>query len=270
MPNDSLRLKPLSGKRAFEEISDQIRDLIFSKKLKPGDKLPPERKLAERFRAGRTAVREGLRILEQSGLITVKQGSEGGSFIRDVSTSVVAGFLSDVIRRADVRLGHLTEVRIGIEKLVIGVAMPRITEIELGLLKKHIDDAETIMGESFRQGKRLNFKLWAESNLQFHIVLARATRNPLYEMILESLMNVSRTFLVDLPIVPEFVEAHVRDHKGIYDAVKDKDLRLAERRLEEHSLQVERSLLFSLNPDEKSGDSQNPSWCGGTNDPQSV
>jgi GntR family transcriptional regulator, transcriptional repressor for pyruvate dehydrogenase complex len=251
MPDYDLLVKPLHEKRAFEEISDQIRNLIYAKKLKPGDKLPPERELAEKFRAGRTAVREGLRILEQSGLISVKQGSEGGSFVNEVNMSVVSNSLSDVIRRADIELDHLTEVRIGIEKLVIGVAMPRITESELILLKKHIDDAAAIMEESAQHGKLLDFKLWAESNVQFHLVLARATRNPLYEMILESLMNVVRTFLTDLSIMPEFLQAHILEHKAIYEAVKDKDLRLAERRLEEHSLQVGRSLLFRLKPNDK-------------------
>jgi DNA-binding FadR family transcriptional regulator len=251
MHDYSLLVKPLYEKRAFEEISDQIRDLIYAKKLKPGDKLPPERELAEKFRVGRTAVREGLRILEQSGLISVKQGREGGSFINKINMSIVSNSLSDVIKRADIELDHLTEVRIGIEKLVIGVAMPRITEGELTLLKKHIDDAEAIMEESARHGKPLDFNLWAESNMRFHLVLARATRNPLYEMILESLMNVVRTFLTDLSIMQEFLEAHIRDHKAIYEAVKDKNLRLAERRIEEHNLQVGRSLLCRLKPNDK-------------------
>jgi GntR family transcriptional repressor for pyruvate dehydrogenase complex len=251
MPDYNLLVKPLYEKRAFEEISDQIRDLIYAKKLKPGDKLPPERELAEKFRVGRTAVREGLRILEQSGLISVKQGREGGSFINKINMSIVSNSLSDVIKRADIELDHLTEVRIGIEKLVIGVAMPRITESELTLLKKHIDDAEAIMEESARNDKPLDFNLWAESNMRFHLVLARATRNPLYEMILESLMNVVRTFLTDLSIMQEFLEAHIRDHKAIYEAVKDKNLRLAERRIEEHNLQVGRSLLFRLKPNDK-------------------
>jgi GntR family transcriptional repressor for pyruvate dehydrogenase complex len=251
MPDNSLIVKPLYEKRAFEEISDQIRDLIYAKKLKPGDKLPPERELAEKFRVGRSAVREGLRILEQSGLISVKQGREGGSFINKINMSIVSSSLSGVIKRADIELDHLTEVRIGIEKLIIGVAMPRITESELTLLKKHIDDAAAVMEESAQHGKPLDFNLWAESNIQFHLVLARATRNPLYEMILESLMNVARTFLTELSIMQEFLQAHIREHKAIYEAVKDKNLRLAERRIEEHNLQVGRSLLFRLKPNDK-------------------
>ena len=254
MSEYTLPIKPLYEKRMFEEISDHIRELIYAKKLKPGDKLPPERELAEKFRAGRTAVREGLRFLEQSGLISVKQGREGGSFVNNVNTSIVSNSLSDVIRRADIELDHLTEVRIGIEKLVIGVAMPRITESELVRLKQHIDDAVGIMEESVQHGKPLDFNRWAESNMQFHLVLARATRNPLYEMILESLMNVVRTFLTDLSIRSEFLHDHIREHKAIYEAVKDKDLRLAERRIEEHNLQVGKSLLFKLKPKDKGSD----------------
>lgn len=248
MPEYDHLLKPLYDKRAFEEISDQIRNLIYMKKLKPGDKLPSERELAEKFKIGRTAVREGLRILEQSGLIRVKQGREGGSFINNVNMSIVSDSLYDVIIRADISIDNLIEVRIGIEKLIIGIALPRITENDLTLLKKHINDASAIMEESTQHGKPFNFNLWAESNIQFHLVIARATQNPLYEMILESLMQVNRTFLTDLSIRQEFLEAHIRDHKAIYEAVKGKDLRLAERRIEEHNLQVGRSLLFKLKP----------------------
>jgi len=136
---------------------------------------------------GRTAVREGLRILEQSGLISVKQGREGGSFINNVNMSIVSNSLSDVIKRSHIELDHLTEVRIGIEKLIIEVAIPRIMETELVLLKKHIDDASAMLEEAVQYGKPFDFNLWVESNSQFHLVLARATRNPLYEMILESL-----------------------------------------------------------------------------------
>ena len=62
---------PFKPKRAFEDISDQIRELIYSGVFKPGDKFPPERELAIQFKTGRMAVREALRMLEQSGFIYI-------------------------------------------------------------------------------------------------------------------------------------------------------------------------------------------------------
>ena len=80
MVEGSLFVKPFSGKRAFEEIADQIRNLIYAKKLKPGDKLPPERDLAEMFNAGRTAVRESLRILRALWAHHCEAGERGWIF----------------------------------------------------------------------------------------------------------------------------------------------------------------------------------------------
>ena len=62
---------PLKGKRAFEEVSSQIKKLVFEGVLKPGDRLPSETELAVRFNVGRQTIREALRILELSGFITV-------------------------------------------------------------------------------------------------------------------------------------------------------------------------------------------------------
>ena len=232
-------------KRAFEKIAEQVRNYVYEQKLMPGNRLPSERELAVQFGSGRMVVREALRVLEQSGLIYVKHGGDGGSYVKGVDRSVVSGSISDVIRRGSMGLGHLTEVRIGVEKLVIGVAMARISHSELELLEKHLEDAEAILETSMREGAPPDFSRWAECNIQFHMAIAQATGNPLYVMILGSLMDVVRSFFTDLAIVPEFLEAHMRDHRAIYEAVKSKDLRLAERRLEEHSLQLERSLAFT-------------------------
>ena len=90
-------IKPLPSKRVFEEIADQVKELIFSKALKPGDRLPAERGIAAHFASGRRAVREALRILEQTSLITIRQGNEGGIFVKNVDPHITLVSLYDVI-----------------------------------------------------------------------------------------------------------------------------------------------------------------------------
>jgi GntR family transcriptional repressor for pyruvate dehydrogenase complex len=239
---NSLLVKPLSGKRAFEEIADQIRDLIYTKKLKPGEKLPAERDLAEMFNAGRTAVRESLRILEHSGLITVKQGSDGGSFVKEVNSSAVSKSFIDVICRREVSVEDFIEVRIGVEKLAIGSAMARITPEELDLLRKCVEDAEAMLKEAEREGRFPDLDSWVRANGEFHLILFRATGNPFFEMIEEALLTVTSSFLDDPPLIPENFVGHVQQHREIYEAVKNKDLRLAERLLEAHSAWIAKTL----------------------------
>src|SRR4030043_1090812 len=100
---------PLESKRTFEEIADQIRELIYSGTLKPGDRLPSERELAAKFKTGRMVLREALRTLEQSGLIYIKHGSIGGAFIKEIDSSVIKGSISDMLRVGNITLQDLTE-----------------------------------------------------------------------------------------------------------------------------------------------------------------
>jgi DNA-binding FadR family transcriptional regulator len=176
--NGSL-FKALPSKRAFDEIADQIKNLIYSKTLKPGDKLPPERELASQFGTGRMAVREALRLLEQSGLITVKQGSEGGAFVKEADTSLATETISGLIRRASLTMKDVMEVRIDFEQAVLETAIGRITDTDMKLLKKRIDEAETMIREDKEGIKPLDPSLLGETYADFHLAL-HALRRTLY------------------------------------------------------------------------------------------
>jgi GntR family transcriptional repressor for pyruvate dehydrogenase complex len=221
--------KPSSGKRAFEEISDRIRDLIFERKLQPGDKLPPERELAEMFNASRTAVRESLRVLEHSGLVAIKIGSDGGPFVKEVDTTAISKSMVDVIRRSDLTVKDFVEFRIGVERLGIGSA---------------IEDAEAVLEKAISEGRLPDLISWVPAFAKFHALIARSTRNPFFELIEEVFSTVLKTFLNNAPLVPENFHGHIKDHRAIYEAIEKRDIRLAERLLEDHGLWVGKTLSF--------------------------
>ena len=168
--------------------------------------------------------------------------------MRDVDSSAVSKSFLDVIRRSEVTVENFLEVIIGVEKLAIGSAMDRITPDELDALKKCIDDAETMVETAGREGRLPALDSWVKTNTEFHLVLARATRNPLFETILESFMTVVRAFLHNPPLVPEYFKDHPKHHRGIYEAMKDKNLGLAKRRLEAHSVWIGKTLSVGNNP----------------------
>ena len=87
-------LEPVRATRIYEEIVRQIKALVADGQLKSGDRLPPERDLAERFTVSRTSVREALRALEGTGLIEIRPGE--GAFVREVS---VEARLKELTRR---------------------------------------------------------------------------------------------------------------------------------------------------------------------------
>jgi len=201
--------------------------------LKPGDKLPPENQLASQFKTGRMVVREALRTLEQSGLVHIKQGSLGGAFVKDPGTTVITRSISDLIKIGNVTLGELTEARLGIEKVILEFAIMRMNNEDLNLLKKNIEDSD----QKFSGGERAT-----EDHIHFHILIAKSTKNLLFEMIIESIMDVTESFLLSLKPDIKYINNVLTYHKAIYNALKEKNLHMAEQIMEKHLLDVNRKL----------------------------
>ncbi len=222
--------KPLESKRAFEAISEQIKNLVYTGQLKPGDKLPSERELATLFKSGRMVVRESLRMLEQSGFISVKNGYKGGVFVRDVGADAMTGSIADLVKLEKISLHQLTETRLEIESAIIGLAVQRMDAHDFEQLWRNIEHAE----ELITIGKTLS----RDGNVMFHIILARGSKNYLLEIILESVMNavVSIIHLLkpDIATSKKIVEAH----KAIYAALYKRDVRSARRLVRQHILDV--------------------------------
>jgi DNA-binding FadR family transcriptional regulator len=130
--------KPLPSKRAFEEISNQIKEAIHSGLLQPSDRLPPERELSRQFNVSRMAVREALRVLEDSGFIYIMKGSNGGTFIKAPDPSDVVKSVTTFSVRGGVTLEQIIEARLMIEVSSLELLIERITDVELKELKQNI------------------------------------------------------------------------------------------------------------------------------------
>ena len=233
--------KPLKAEKIFEQISDQIRELIFSGIFKPGDKLPSEKELSNQFKTGRTVVREALRTLEHAGLIYVKQGSEGGAFIKDIDPAVITRSFSDMIRLGSIPIQDLTEARLGIEKMVLEFALNRITKEDLELLKMNINQGEKLISEGVKV---------TDNHIEFHLLLAKMTKNRVFELILESIMKIVIQFLQEYERPKEYIDGVMGSHKEIYNAIEERNMTVAKEKMEEHLLDVKNqfsALIGNLN-----------------------
>src|SRR5262245_28121356 len=95
---DGEMFSPVSLGRVSQVIIDQIRELIHSGKLRPGDRLPSERELCARFGVSRVTVREALRVLEAGGLVDIRVGAHGGTFVTTPSHARIGEGLADLLR----------------------------------------------------------------------------------------------------------------------------------------------------------------------------
>ena len=105
--------KPISPKKISSQIAEQIRSLILAGEFSPGEKLPPERELAEMFGVSRPSVREALNMLAASGLVMSCQG--GGTVVKSLVDIITGNPLSDLIKGEQERALDVIEVRKDIE-----------------------------------------------------------------------------------------------------------------------------------------------------------
>jgi GntR family transcriptional repressor for pyruvate dehydrogenase complex len=234
--------RPIVPKRNFESISEQIKNLIYTKQLAPNDRLPTEKELASQFGTGKLAVREALRTLEESGFIYVKKGGKGGVFVKNLDSSRMTQFLSDLIKVGNIKIQEITEARVAIETIILESSIKDITEKELIALESNIKQYEKLMNS----GEDVH-KMMMEGKIKnFHIILASKSKNQLFKYFLQSLAELSNTyireFLPDLTMSPK----HIDYHKTIYEAVKKKNLKRAKKALTDHLHNVSRRLTGAV------------------------
>jgi DNA-binding FadR family transcriptional regulator len=185
----------LAGKRAFEEITEQIRAQLSRQTLRVGDRLPAERQLAEQFHVSRNTLREALRSLEIAGLLELKKGATGGAFIREGGGGAAVAGLADLYHMGAIRPQHLTEARILIGTEVARLACARRTQEDLAALEKNVEAAEaaTAAGDVDRR---------AQINYEFHRLLARAAKNPVLIILTDAMMEMTRHFVESVGYMP--------------------------------------------------------------------
>src|SRR5947208_2585064 len=120
--------EPVLVARASSAIADQIRGAIVSGRVPPGDRLPPERELAEQFGVSRVTVRDALRSLEAMGLLEVKVGARGGAFVTAPSGSIMGQTMSDMMMMSALTPEDVVEARLVIELGTVTLACARPTD----------------------------------------------------------------------------------------------------------------------------------------------
>jgi GntR family transcriptional regulator, transcriptional repressor for pyruvate dehydrogenase complex len=178
---------PIKRRRLSDQVSAQIQVGIASGELRTGDKLPPERELAESLGVSRGAVREALRTLERSGLVSLQAGSRGGAFIGQGDPGLIGDSFRNLYQLGSVSLDELTEARLWVESTVVRVVAERATKEDLATLTANVDEAERLL-----VAKRYDDKI--DVHIEFHNLLARATHNAVMIMLMAALMEVMRDF----------------------------------------------------------------------------
>jgi GntR family transcriptional repressor for pyruvate dehydrogenase complex len=229
---DPLAAKPLyravKTSRLFEQIVQQVEDSILQGQLKPGDQLPAERDLAQRFGVSRTAVREAVKTLREKGLVEAYSGR--GTFVTNGTSQAMRQSL-DLMIRINPQEGstNLAELRLVLEPEIAGLAATRIEEQLLITMR----EAVAVMTRNLHDPDA-----YVEADLDFHLALAEAAGNPLILSLLDSIVGLlrdQRTRIFNVDGGPERGQYH---HKRILRAVEQGEPDLAREAMRAHLKQV--------------------------------
>ncbi len=231
-----MEFQPLKSRRSHEDITLYLRELILGGQLKPGDKLPAERELAEQLGVGRHTLREGLRRLEATGLLEVKRGKFGGTFVRSGQLEGISGRITDMLKMGNVSYTSVIEARIHFSEVVVRVACERHTQEDAEALVRNIEEAESLFA-----ARRLVEK--TEKNIEFHDLLAQATKNPTLVILMQSLTSMARYFA--RAIGPDPASITVRSRRIFMKAFLERDADAAVKEMRASLLQLQ-SVHFNL------------------------
>jgi DNA-binding FadR family transcriptional regulator len=222
-------------RRAFEEVTGQIRTQIAKGALRPGDRLPSERELAEQFSLSRNTVREALRALEISGMLELRKGASGGAFVRDGQGDAVISSFADMFYLGKIQPAHLTEARMSVAISVTRIACQRASDEDLQALSDNVH-------ASMEAVERGDIEERTRINLEFHRLLARATKNPVLIIITDALVEIHSQMLEVLPPAPNSAVMPSRERLLGYLLARDEDMAANEmesnlRGLQQHYLE---------------------------------
>lgn len=222
--------------RLSDKVASLMLETILSRRLRPGDRLPSERELGEQFGVSRTVIREAVRALVAKGVIEVRSGS--GLRVAAVEASAVRESMSLFLHGATLDYEKVHEVRKMLEVHIAALAAARATDDDLVKLTSACEAMEAVIGDVEAASLR---------DLEFHRVIALATHNELYLVLMdsigESLIEVRRENLAG-----GSAGDTVRLHRRILERIIAHDVDGARQAMSDHLDNVEETWVGLRRP----------------------
>lgn len=219
-------IKPIKTKKVSELIYEQLKDLIFQGRFKPGQKIPPERELAESFGVSRPSVKSAIEKLVNMGFLLQRQGR--GTFVTPYETRFLKNPLRDLLQVSEHNLVDLLEVRLGLESQGAALAAKRATDDDVQRLETCVRDIMTKikMGDA-----------GADEDTAFHMGIAYATKNSAQIYLMKSFYDLlfygirqNLFYLAEAGNLPVVAEQHAE----IFQCIARRDPERAKKAMADH------------------------------------
>jgi GntR family transcriptional regulator, sialic acid-inducible nan operon repressor len=228
----------IDRRKLFEQVAAHLQRDILDGTLKPGDRLPPERDLQNRFGVGRPAVREALITLQKAGLIEIGNGAPARVSM-PTAEGVVAGLMPAVLQMLQSAEGqkHFQDVRLFVESGLARRAAQAATDDDIAKLKTALEANRKAIG---------NRRRFIETDVAFHFALAEMTRNPVFIALHDAMstwLRQQRSVSLGMPRQEEIAYAA---HCRIFEAIERRDPNAAETAMVDHIVQLSASYWSAL------------------------
>ncbi len=223
--------QPVERRKVYVQIAEQLLAQIGSRRLKPGDVLPPERELTQSFNVGRSSIREALRMLESQGVIAPANG--GAFVVADAANPLESSLRMLFALDEQAGMHDLFELRRILECEAAALAAERRSDAHLDAMDAAIEQMAESLGASGRD------QSFIDGDLHFHLALAEATGNRLVVHSMHAVRDVLRRALMTVYHIPQSPESAVGEHRAIRAALAAGDGERARREMRLHLTRVE-------------------------------
>ncbi len=206
---------PARTPKAAVFISQRIIQEAQDAGLRPGDLLPPEKVMIDRYQIGRGTLREALRLLEFQGVIIMKPGPRGGPVLQKPTSSFLSGAFVLLMQLNQAPLRTIFEARLAIEPVITQVAAANVTSDRLTEIGQTVEQMRTSLNS--------DRPLFLEANKQFHVLIAEASENPLLGYLADSLLEVTNHTIVGIDFPLARRKATLAAHESIFHALENGD-----------------------------------------------
>jgi len=229
--------------RLSQNIVQQIRDAILAGNLKPGDRLPSEKELADNFGVSKSSLREAFRALEALGFLEVRQGMTGGAFVREVDLKTARNSLFNYIFFQKPSINEFTQLRSFIEPPIAEIAARKITDGDLADLEQNLVQTKKELDSAV---------FFYDLDTYFHHKLASIAGNRIIIFVIDSVKSAVVNLKLQMHLDANFSRKVYEAHVEIFDALHHRDPEKARSAMLNHIVEVDEMLESHRHELEKS------------------
>lgn len=218
---------PIVRQKLSDQVFDRLWDMVQSGELSPGDTMPSERALMERFNVGRPAVREALQLMANKGLISISHGER--SRVNKLTPGIAFDQVDDIAKlllsTEPSNLGNLKQLRKILEAGSIQIAAKNCTSDNIAVLRTLVEAQRSKLGQE---------KAFIEADIAFHVAIAKLTDNPLIQAVTQAMLSWLSAYYKPVLHWSGREDTTLLEHARIVDLLEAKDVSGAAKMMEDH------------------------------------